>query len=516
MVRKKITKLFTNGVFLIAFFGIISRIIGLLRDRLLAADFGAGDSLDAYYAAFRLPDLVFNTLIFGALGSAFIPQFVRLWINDKEKAFKLANNILNILIIIVIIFTIIFWLFSPILIPILTPGFNEAKQITTIDLTRVMLISIIFFSLSTVMAGILNSLKKFFLYSLAPVFYNIGIIIGILYLAPFLGIKGVAYGVILGSFLHFLIQMIAAYRAKWKYSFSLKLDPLVKKVFKLMIPRTIGLAAVQINQIIITALASLLKSGSLTIFNLANNIQFFPITIFGISLSTVVFPSLSKFWAKNELNNFSDRLYKSFRQIIYFVIPISFFIIFFKSEIVTLLLGVGKFDQSNIYETGQVLAFFSLSIFAQSLLPVLTKAFYAQENTKQPVIISIISIIVNIILSLALYRSMGVSGLALSFSISTIINFLLLYFIMKNKIKLTSPKNFSKFCFKIIIISFFTILFSYIIFRLLDNLYFYSDLLSLLIKLTLVIIMSIIFYYIFSKIYKIEEIYLIKKYLLLK
>jgi putative peptidoglycan lipid II flippase len=516
MVIKKILKLFTNGVFLIAFFSIISRIMGLLRDRLLAANFGAGDALDAYYAAFRLPDLVFNTLIFGALGSAFIPQFVKLWLDDKEKAFDLANKLLNILTIIVIIITIIFWLLSPLLIPILTPGFDGIKQSTTLDLTRIMLISIVFFSLSTIMAGILNSLKKFFFYSLAPIFYNLGIIIGILYLAPFLGIKGVAYGVILGSFLHFLIQLIAAHKEKWQYRFSLKFDPVVKKVLKLMLPRTIGLAAVQINQIIITAIASFLKSGSLAIFNLANNIQFFPINIFGISLSTVVFPSLSQFWAKNDLDNFRDRLYRSFRQIIYFVIPVSLFLIFFKNEIVGLLLGVGKFSQANINETGLVLAYFSLSIFAQSLLPVLTKAFYAQENTKLPVTISMLSIILNVILAMILYRTMAVSGLALSFSISTIFNFYLLYFAMKRKIKIKTDDNFLKFCFKVIIISLISIIFGYLSMGLLGNFYLISNLISLLIKLMLVSIVCLILYYILSKIYKIKEIYLIKKYLFLK
>jgi len=414
-MTKKIFKLVSNSVFIIAFFSIVSRLLGLLRDRLLAANFGAGLSLDSYYAAFRLPDLIFNTLIFGALGSAFIPQFVKLLMNNKTKAIELANTILNILSIIIIVITGLFWILSPQLVPLFSPGFNATGQSLTIQLTRIMLFSIIFFSLSTVMSSILNSLKKFFFYSLAPVLYNLGIIFGIIYLAPKYGIKGVAYGVVLGSFMHFLIQLIGAFKASWHYKFIFKLTYETKRVFRLMLPRTIGLAAYQINQIVITAIASILKSGSLTIFSFANNIYFFPVNIFGISISTVIFPNLSQNWASNESLKYQSNLFRSFRQILYFIIPISIFFIFFSYEIIYLIFGVGKFSIADVSTTSTVLIIFTVSIFAQSLLPVITKAFYAQEDTKTPVIAGIISMIVNIILSLTLTKAFQLNGLAAAF-----------------------------------------------------------------------------------------------------
>ncbi len=481
----------------------------------MAAHFGAGDALDSYYAAFRLPDFIFNTLIFGALGSALIPQFVKLWLDDKKKAYKLANNVLNILTLVILIFTIIFWIFAPNFIPLIAPGFSQPKQLLTLSLTRIMLASIIFFSLSTIMASILNSLKKFFSYSLAPVLYNLGIIFGIIYLKP-LGISGVAYGVVLGSFLHFLIQLIAAIKAKWRYQFVFKLEPQTKKVFKLMLPRSFGLAAIQLNEIIITIFASFLKSGSLGIFYLANNIQFVPINIFGLSLSTVVFPTFSQFWAKKDQQNFSNKLLLSTRQILFFLIPITFYLIIFSKEIVGLLLGVGKFSQLAVRETAVTLAFFSLSLFAQSLLPIFTKAFYAQEDTKTPVKISLASILLNIIFSFILVKKMGVSGLALAFSLSAIFNFLLLFFIMKNKINLKLGKDFWYFCLVLILISLIMIMPSLIVLKLLIALELTENLIISFLNLVIISLISLIIFYLLAKFFKLPETHLIRKYLFLK
>lgn len=516
MKTKKIIRIFKSGVFLIAFFSIVSRLAGLLRDRLLAANFGAGDILDSYYAAFRLPDLIFNTLIFGALGSAFIPQFVKLWQTNKNQAIVLANNLINILTFIVIILTIIFWFFAPQLVPLFTPGFQQINQNLTITLTKIMLLSIIFFSLSTVMSSILNSLHKYLFYSIAPVFYNLGIIIGILFFLPLWGIKGVAGGVILGSILHFLIQLIDVKKAGWRYQFIFQFDQLLKKVLKLMLPRTIALLANQINQIIITLLSSLLKSGSLTIFNFAINIQYLPINIFGISLSTVTFPYFSQYWANNDYKNFQAKLIESFRQILFFSLPISMFLIIFKKEIVLLLLGVGKFSQLAVEETGLALAYFSISIFAQSLLPVITKAFYAQEDTKTPVKISLIAIILNIILAMLLMKKMQIFGLVLSFSLAAIFNFFCLFFIIKKRINLGSETGLKKYTCQILLISLGAIIISYLFLILINIIIVNNIFIILLIKLSFTFLIFSIIFYLLSMILKIKETIILKNFFNLK
>ena len=513
---KKLSRIFSSSVFLIAFFSIISRLFGLLRDRLLASTFGAGDALDSYYAAFRLPDLIFNTLIFGALGSAFIPQFVKLWHEDKEQAVKLANNLLNILFIIILILTIIFWFLTPNLTPLFTPGFSLAKQLLTIDLTKIMLLSIIFFSLSTMMSSILNSLHKYLFYSLAPLFYNLGIISGILFIGKNSGVTGAAWGVVIGSGLHFLIQLIDVFKTGWRYQLVFEFNGLMKKIFKLMVPRAFGLLVNQINQIIITFLCSLLKSGSLSIFNFAINIQYLPINIFGISLSTVAFPFFSQYWARNDHLNFFNKLLESFRRILFLSIPISLFLIFFSKEIVNLLLGAGRFDILAVEETSQALIFFSLSIFAQSLLPIITKAFYAQEDTKTPVKISIISIILNIILAIILMKFLAISGLVISYSLSAIFNFFILYLIIRKRINAQTPFNLKYYYLKIFFIALPAILLSFITMIIMNELFLNNTFIILLIKLLFSLSLFIFSFYKLSVYFKIKEIELIKNFLFLK
>src|SRR3989339_49292 len=232
----------SGGALLIAFFSVISKLLGFLRDRLLASYFGAGDILDSYYAAFKLPDLIFNTLVLGALASAFIPVFTKVWLEDKQKAVRLANTILNYLLGALIILAALIFILAPYLMKFIVPGFGNEQLAMTVTFTRVMLVSIIFFGLSNVLGGILNSLKKFFSFSLAPVFYNLGIIFGITVFYPALGLVGLAWGVVLGSFLHFVIQLPEALRSGWKYRFLWRVTAEVKRILKLMLPRTLGLA----------------------------------------------------------------------------------------------------------------------------------------------------------------------------------------------------------------------------------------------------------------------------------
>lgn len=513
---KKLLSIFKNGVFLIAFFGIISGLLGFFRERLLATTFGAGELLDSYYAAFRLPDFIFNTLIFGAVGSAFIPQFVRAWSKEKNQAIYLANNLTNVLTLVMIMLFILFWLAAPFIIPIIAPGFDLPSQILTISLTRIMLVSIVFFCLSTILSSILNSLHKYFFYSLAPIFYNFGIIIGIIFIVPSYGIKGAAWGVVIGSILHFSIQLLACLKSHWHYQLVFNFDWQIKKIFKLMLPRSFGLLINQINQIFITIFASYLKTGSLTIYNLANNIQFVPINMIGISIATVVFPHLSRFWINNEQENFKEKLHQSIKQILFFTLPLSFALIIFSQEIVYLLCGLGKFSELAIAITVKVLIFFSISIFAQSLLPIITKAFYAQEDTITPVKISIVSIIINIILSLILMRFWGIVGLAVSFSVSAIINLLILYIILKNKLKIKYSFDLLKYFILVCFVSLISFGQGKSIINILNNLVSSQNYFNKLFILFVAFIFCLILLYWLLIIFKIKEIYLLKKYLLLK
>jgi len=451
----------TGGAIVIAVFSIASRFLGLIRDRLLASHFGAGDILDTYYAAFRLPDLIFNSLILGALSVAFIPIFLGLWSKSKEEAWKVTNSILNILLLSMFIVAGIFFTFAPQLISsVVAPGFNLAKQAITVRLTRVMLFSILFFTASNVASSVLNSFKKFLAYSLAPVMYNLGIISGIIFLVPIFGTIGLAYGVVLGSALHLLIQIPALLRTgfKWRPVINFR-HRAVKKIGLLMLPRIFALAVGQVNKLIITIIASTLAAGSIAVYNLADNLQHFPIGIFAIPLAVACFPYLSESATKGERDKFGIYFSITSRRIIFLIVPASLFILFLRAQIVRLILGTGMFGWRDTVLTLQTLGYFSLSLFAQALIPLLARSFYALQDTKTPVIISLFSVGLNIIFAKYFGQSMGAPGLALAFSLAMIINFIILFIALKNKQVWLDSKKILSTTLKVILIGLISVIF---------------------------------------------------------
>jgi putative peptidoglycan lipid II flippase len=428
-----------SAAFLITVAGILSRILGLFRDRLLAASFGAGDTLDAYYAAFRIPDLIYNLLILGALSAAFIPIFTGLISSENDdknkKAWELANGIINLAIVFILLVSFIFCLFSSSLMKFITPGFSPEKVDQAVVLTRIMFLSPLFLGISGIFGGVLTSFKRFFIYSLAPIFYNVGIIIGILVFVKFWGPLGLAWGVVFGAFLHMLVQYPAARHLGFRHNWSFWVhfsNENVQKVIRLMIPRTLGIAINQINLFVITIFASLLASGSLAIFNFSQNLQSVPLGIFGASFAIAVFPTLSALHAKKDAN-FVKTFSETFRQILFFAVPASVFIILLRAQIVRIILGAGKFDWEDTILTFQCLGIFSLSLFAQCLIPLLARAFYAMHNTRTPFYIALVSEAVNILTVIILIEKYQVLSLVIAFSLASLVQMFLLLFILRSK-----------------------------------------------------------------------------------
>jgi putative peptidoglycan lipid II flippase len=503
-----------GGAIIIAIFSILSRLIGLFRDRLLTANFGAGEILDAYYAAFRLPDLVFNTLVLGALSSAFIPIFLEVYSKNKEEAWSVANSVLNILFVIILIFVIVFFIFAPILVNLIVPGFNKETKNLTIQLTRIMLIGILFFTLSNVVSSILNSFRRFFAYSLAPVMYNLGIIFGILFFVPRVGPIGLAWGVVFGSFLHFLSQLPSLFHSgyHWQPNFDW-LNPAVRKIGFLMLPRCFGLAISQFNLIVTTLIASTLISGTIAIYNLAFNLVSFPINIFGTSLAVAVFPVFSKSLVDGQKDLFIHHFSKTIRRILYLIIPTSVVLILLRAQIVRLILGVGKFDWQDTFLTAQALGYFSISLFAQSLIPVLARAFYAKKDTITPVKAAVVGLIVNIVGCLILGPKMGVAGLALALSFSSIINLLLLFIILKKQVGNLDEKRILRSTLKIVCLSFLMALAIQFVKYQIVSLVNMQTFLGVLIQFLVASLIGGIFYFILSLIFEYEEVWIIKRYL---
>jgi len=447
-----------SAAFLITTAGLMSRALGLVRDRFLASTFGAGDTLDVYYAAFRIPDLVYNLLIFGALSAAFIPVFTSLMSREKdEDAWKMANGIMNLAILSIIILSAIFCIFAPFIMKIITPGFPPEKLAKVVLFTRIMFLSPLFLGISGILGGVLTSLKRFLIYSLAPLFYNLGIIIGVLVFVRFWGEAGLAWGVVFGAILHMMVQYPAARHLGFRHHWSIMeyfKNADVRRVFRLMIPRTLGIAINQINLLIITIFASTLAAGSLAIFNFAQNIQSVPLGIIGSSFAIAVFPSLSSFAAKKEYNNFAESFSQTFRQILFFVIPLSVLILLLRAQLVRVLLGAGKFDWEDTTLTFQCLGIFALSLFAQSVIPLLARAFYAMHDTKTPFYIAVVTEIINIGAVILLISKYKILGLAFAFSLASLVQMLLLLFVLRARFDNLDDKRIIKSISKIALASF--------------------------------------------------------------
>ncbi len=433
---------------IIAVFSILAKLLGLVRDRLLASTFGAGDILDAYYAAFKLPDLIFNTLVLGALSVAFVPVFINLFNQKNENKDKvtsadgedlgpwgLTSAVINTVFLILSCLAVLFFIFAHQIVPLIAPGFSGEKLALTVQMTRIMLLSIVFFGISNVFSSVLQARRRFLMFALAPVMYNIGIIIGILFLVKWWGPSALAWGVVLGACLHMLVQLPAVKRLGFHWSFHLALkDKALRKIGRLMLPRTLGLVGNQVNQLVITIIASTLVSGSLAVFNLAFNLQSMPVGIFAVSLAVAAFPLMSESFSRNDPAMFLHGFSGTIRKILFLIIPTSFFLIALRIQVVRLVLGSGKFDWHDTIMTAQALGIFALSLFAQGMIPLLARAFYAFQNTKIPVLISLISIIVNITGSIILAPRWGVLGLVAAFSLANILQVVLLLIVLHYKV----------------------------------------------------------------------------------
>lgn len=435
---------------------LISAVLGFFRNRLLASYFGAGNELDIYYAAFRIPDIITMVMVIGAVSAAIIPIFSEYLIVSREKAWKYFSNLLNVFLIFLIIVCAIAFLLAPFLISLIVPGFSQEKINLTVQLARIMFLSPILLGISVIISSILRVFKKFLITAMAPIMYNIGIIFGIIFFTPIYGIKGLALGVVLGSFLHLLIQIPILLKTGFKPKKSLNFfDPGFIKTIKLTIPRSIGLIAGQINFIVITIIASRLSVGSLAIFNLAESISRPVINLVAVSFSAATFPVLSILFLKKETEKFDNVFYSVFYKIFYSTAFLSIFIFIFRNQIVSLIYETGKFTANDARLTSACLGMFCIGLFAQNLILLTTKAFYAKQNTKIPALISIFGMLINIAFSyLFIYflsfsnffhqiftnflniqnlSNIEIIGLPLALSLSAIIQLFFLLFFLKKK-----------------------------------------------------------------------------------
>lgn len=409
------TRSITTAALLIGGMGLVSRLLGVVRVRIFADIFGASADLDMFYAAFRLPDLLFNIMIMGAITSAFIPIFTEYRVSKRDY-WRLASVTLTMFTLSLAIMAVVLMIFASQLIEIVAPGFDPQQKQFTVMLTRIMLIQPILLGLSNIFSGILQSLKRFVAYATAPVMYNIGIIIGALTLAKTYGVIGLAGAVLMGASLHLLIQLPALKGSGFSFQLVWSLtDKGFRRIIRLMLPRSLGLATIQINILVITAIASTLAEGSVSIFNFANDVQYVPLGIIGIAYAVATFPSLTEKAARQQRRAFVKSLIKSTREVVFLTLPLALIFFFLREEIVNTIFSTQKCGAVCLSLTQASLALFSVSIIFQGLIPLFSKAFFALKDTLTPVILNLISIAINIASALILVKLIRTSSSFRSF-----------------------------------------------------------------------------------------------------
>lgn len=403
---------------------VISRMLGLVREVVLAQQFGTSEALGAYISAFRIPDLLFLVIMAGAFGSAFIPVFSGLLGEGEEhQAWKLASVILNLSTLAALVTSGLAWLAAPELVRlVVAPDASPEIQQLTVECMRLLLLSPIFLGFGIAAKGILEGQDLFTLPALAPVIYNSATILGAIFLGPRIGVLGVAVGVVVGAFGFLLVQLPGLVRSGMRYSPSFNVrTPGVGEVARLLGPRLIGQAAFQINFIAVTNLAWRTGEQSVSAINYAWQLLMLPHGVLALSVSTVILPTLSRLWQQGDRAGFRTTLGGALRPLIFLSLPASIILFVFRTAIVQTLFQTGAFSSQSTALVAAPLGFLAAGLVSYAVVEAMTRAFYAMHDTRTPVIVGVAIVIANLGIGLALIDRMGYLALALALTLSTTI-----------------------------------------------------------------------------------------------
>jgi len=434
------TKTVAKAAGLIAAATFISRLLGFLRESLLSGYFGKGYVMDSYNIGFLLPDLFYNLLVAGALSSAFIPVLSTFIARgQREEAWEVANSVINLVLSALGILTVIGLIFAPDLIALYIPQAPAETRELAAQLTRILLLQPILLSLSGFSMGILNSVKVFGPSSVGSVVYTAGVIaIGVL-LQPLFpqgqGIKAFALGVVLGSLGNFLVQIPALRKAGFRYKLTINLrHPGVRKIAFLAFPIILSFSLNQIMVFVYQNLTSALPSGSLAAFMYAFKLQQLPVGIFAASIGVAIFPTLTELMARNEMEQFKHSFSTAFRSILFITVPLAVGMIVLAEPLIRVVYQHGQFTHTDTMAVVPPLIFFALGIVPQSAIVFLPRTFYALHDTWTPVVIGVVSLVVNVVLMNLFIGSMAQGGLALAMSISALVNMCLMLFLLRRRL----------------------------------------------------------------------------------
>ena len=468
-----------SAAFVIAFSVALSRVLGLVRYRLLASEFGDQiHLLDSFIAASVLPDAIFEVLIFGTIALAFIPVFSQYLSRDKlEKAWELSSTMISLGIMVFAVFMVAIIIFADLIAPVIAPGVVSADpttKSTIAKLLRIMIFAQFFFVISIFVTGILQSFQRFLIPALASVFYNVGIIVSIIFLSSSIGIYAPAFGMVLGALLHLVIQLPLALSLGFKFKpiFDLR-NKDVRETFILMWPRSISLAIIRASDIINIALASIAAVGSIVAFNFAQVLQLVPIAMFAGSLAQAALPSLSIEFNQKRYDQFKKIFVASLHQILFLILPAAAILAILRIPAVRLVFGAREFPWDITVLTGRTLIAFSVGIAAQAVSLLLLRGFHAVRDSFTPVKVNVFAAVLNITLSVTFIYilKLSVVYLAVAYSTANITNACLLLYLLDKKVNF-DKKELLLPIVRMAAISALTAIALYIPMKLLDQLVF--------------------------------------------
>ncbi|MFA6514803.1 MAG: lipid II flippase MurJ [Candidatus Paceibacterota bacterium] len=461
-----------EAALLLGGFAFLSQILGLIRDRTLAHIVGAGPMLDIYYAAFRIPDFLYLSIASLASVTVLMPflmEKINTNNNNIDKAKIFINNIFSAYILFMIIASGIIAILMPYIVRYIVPGFNESQISLLITTSRIMLLSPILIGLSNLIGTVTQLFRNFLIFSLSPVFYNIGILLGVIFLYPKFGVYGLSIGVILGAFMHFIIQVPVVLKHNFFPKFTIKINwREIFQVIKLSAPRTLTLSCNSLAFIFLIAMASTLKQGSISLFTFAFNLQSVPVGIIGISYSVAAFPILVKSFSMKDMDNFIGQIILAARQIIFWSLPVIVLLVVLRAQIVRVVLGSNTFTWADTRLTAASIALFVVSLASQGLVLLFVRGYYAAGNTKKPLFINVFSSVMvivfaqilififknypNILINLeSILRVKDVPGtimlaLPMAYAMGSLLNFFLIWIMFKKDFLRDKKLNLST-CF---------------------------------------------------------------------
>jgi putative peptidoglycan lipid II flippase len=417
--------LLVTGVFF------VSRLLGWLRLVVIGAVFGANADLDTFFAAFRIPDLIFQLVAAGALSSALIPIVTGLLATGEEaRAWRVVSTVINLMMGALLVLSVVLAVLAPVLVPVITPGFDLVDKARTVELTRIMLLSPLLLALGSVATSVLNAQGRFGASAVAPLVYNLAISFGAVVLAPFMGVRGLALAVVLGSAGHLAVQLPQVLRGGFWYAPVIGLrDPKARQALVLLAPRALGLGVSQLTFLVTTTLASGLEAGSISAFTFAFTLLQIPIGVIGVPLGVVIFPSMARELATGGEDRYVALVTRSLRLLLFVMLPMTALLAVLRRQAVSILFP--GFDSRMVELTSTALLFFVTGLAAHALIAVLARAFYARQDTRTPVAAAILAVAVNVSLAVVLVGPLGIGGLALAIAIGAWVETLALVAILR-------------------------------------------------------------------------------------